>query len=62
LSGGTMPTLAANKIRLIVTGKCNLDCFYCHNEGQVKEDTFARVPDVIRVVDALGLGRVGSTR
>lgn len=35
-----MPVLANEKIRLIVTGKCNLDCFYCHNEGQAKEDTF----------------------
>lgn len=31
-----MPTLANGKIRLIVTAKCNLDCFYCHNEGQAK--------------------------
>jgi GTP 3',8-cyclase len=35
-----MTRLASDKLRLIVTGKCNLDCFYCHNEGQEKEDTF----------------------
>ncbi|QLQ36713.1 radical SAM protein [Micromonospora robiginosa] len=35
-----MPALANEKIRLIVTAKCNLDCFYCHNEGQAKEETF----------------------
>jgi cyclic pyranopterin phosphate synthase len=53
-----MPTLAADKMRLIVTGKCNLDCFYCHNEGQAKEDTFVRMSDLRRVFDALKVGGV----
>jgi GTP 3',8-cyclase len=40
---------ANNRLRLIVTGKCNINCFYCHNEGQPKStgffpsDLFARV-------------------
>lgn len=25
-----------NRLRLIVTADCNLNCFYCHNEGQPK--------------------------
>jgi GTP 3',8-cyclase len=45
--------LAADKLRLIVTGKCNLDCFYCHNEGQAKEDTFMRLDDLRRIADAV---------
>jgi len=27
---------ANHKLRLIVSSACNLDCFYCHNEGQRK--------------------------
>jgi cyclic pyranopterin phosphate synthase len=41
-----MTLMANNKMRLIVTAKCNLDCFYCHNEGQAKEDSFLEL-DVI---------------
>jgi MoaA/NifB/PqqE/SkfB family radical SAM enzyme len=54
-----MPTLAADKMRLIVTGNCNLDCFYCHNEGQAKEDTFAQVDFLTRVIDAVKRAGVG---
>lgn len=32
--------LANERMRLIVTSKCNLDCFYCHNEGQAKGSAF----------------------
>lgn len=28
------------KLRLVVTNKCNLNCFYCHNEGQPKSNGF----------------------
>ncbi|GID31727.1 radical SAM protein [Paractinoplanes brasiliensis] len=45
--------LAAQKLRLITTGACNLACFYCHNEGQAKEDTFARPGDLRRVSTAV---------
>ena len=31
-----MRLLANDKMRIITTAKCNLDCFYCHNEGQEK--------------------------
>jgi len=30
--------LPAGTIRLAVTSRCNMDCFYCHNEGQDKKE------------------------
>jgi cyclic pyranopterin phosphate synthase len=48
-----MLVLANDKMRMIVTGKCNLGCFYCHNEGQAKEDTFASVRYVRDLTSAL---------
>ncbi len=48
-----MTTLANDKLRLIVTGKCNLSCFYCHNEGQAKEETFLAEGLVERVLSAV---------
>lgn len=38
-----MRLLANDKMRIITTAKCNLDCFYCHNEGQEKNDSFLEV-------------------
>jgi cyclic pyranopterin phosphate synthase len=35
--------LANDKMRIIATAKCNLDCFYCHNEGQAKDDSFLEI-------------------
>lgn len=32
-----------HKLRLVVTNQCNLNCFYCHNEGQPKSNTFLSV-------------------
>lgn len=42
INGLTAPkSLWANRrLRLIVTGACNINCFYCHNEGQPKHDRF----------------------
>jgi len=54
-----MPILANDKMRLIVTGKCNLNCFYCHNEGQAKEDSFIRVDEVGAIVEAFRSRRIG---
>lgn len=49
------PMLWANhKLRLIVTSQCNLNCFYCHNEGQPKANTFLSMElfqHLLRVVD-----------
>jgi GTP 3',8-cyclase len=32
-----------HKLRLVVTNQCNLNCFYCHNEGQPKANNFLSV-------------------
>jgi len=32
--------LANDRLRVITTSACNLDCFYCHNEGQLKGSAF----------------------
>lgn len=38
------PMLWSNhKLRLVVTNQCNLNCFYCHNEGQPKSNSFLPV-------------------
>ncbi|MDB5320771.1 MAG: putative molybdenum cofactor biosynthesis protein [Phycisphaerales bacterium] len=34
------PLWANERLRLIITGQCNINCFYCHNEGQPKNDAF----------------------
>lgn len=34
---------ANGKLRLLTTAECNLDCFYCHNEGQGSEHGFIEV-------------------
>jgi len=31
---------ANHKLRLVITNQCNLNCFYCHNEGQPKSSSF----------------------
>lgn len=49
---------ANNKLRLIVTSNCNLNCFYCHNEGQPKsaqyfsDELFDRVLNLIALTKA----------
>ncbi len=48
---------ANHKLRLIVTSKCNLKCFYCHNEGQPKGNDFLStelVHHLLRVVSHRG--------
>jgi cyclic pyranopterin phosphate synthase len=55
--GGIVTLLANGKMRLIVTAKCNLDCFYCHNEGQEKDDSFLEL-DVISSI-ARSFGQAG---
>jgi cyclic pyranopterin phosphate synthase len=49
--------LANEKMRIITTAKCNLDCFYCHNEGQAKDDSFLEIEtlqSVARAMQAVG--------
>lgn len=31
---------ANGKLRLVVTSECNINCFYCHNEGQPKASVY----------------------
>ena len=54
-TAGFPPVWANGKMRLVTTAKCNIACFYCHNEGQPKsssfmgEDLFEHVLELIRV-------------
>ena len=34
------PVWANDRLRLVVTAACNINCFYCHNEGQPKANQF----------------------
>lgn len=42
------------RLRLVITSACNINCFYCHNEGQPKgqeflsESLFAKILEVIQ--------------
>ena len=54
---------ANHKLRLIVSNECNLDCFYCHNEGQPKSSDLLSqnlFSHILRIVDLrhCGLERV----
>lgn len=42
-----------NKLRILVTNRCNYSCSYCHNEGQVKnvKANDMKLNDLIRIVD-----------
>ena len=31
---------ANNRIRFVLTAECNINCFYCHNEGQPKSQKY----------------------
>jgi GTP 3',8-cyclase len=51
--------LANSRMRIITTAKCNLDCFYCHNEGQAKDDSFLEI-SMLRAV-ALAIRTSGTS-
>lgn len=46
---------ANEKLRIVLTGECNINCFYCHNEGQPKSHNyfsdrlFAHLIEIIRL-------------
>lgn len=49
------PIWANGKLRLVVTGQCNIDCFYCHNEGQAKVPVFFDEPLFGRVTELFNI-------
>lgn len=54
-----------NGIRMSVTQKCNLNCFYCHREGEKNRKTKEMTPDeikkIIEIAAKLGIKRVKIT-
>ena len=50
--------LGRGDLRISLTGKCNLGCGYCHNEGQVKCDHTPEIwkPSAQDVIDLIRLG------
>lgn len=48
-------SLCWDKIRILVTNKCNYKCAFCHNEGQGKVSTpqNLKIEDFKRIVDAI---------
>ena len=42
---------ANDRLRLVVTAACNINCFYCHNEGQPKGNEFISDAMFRRVVE-----------
>lgn len=42
---------ANDRLRLVVTAACNINCFYCHNEGQPKGNQFLSDALFARVVE-----------
>lgn len=41
-------------LRISVTQECNLDCIYCHNEGQESDDGLMSVEEIHDIVDVTG--------
>jgi len=53
-----------NGMRISVTQRCNLDCFYCHKEGQnpsKKEMTPSEIEKIIVVGDKIGIKKLKLT-
>jgi len=54
-----------NDIRISITQKCNLNCFYCHKEGEEEKTTKEMTPDeikkIIEIAAKLGIKRVKIT-
>lgn len=47
---------ANNRLRLVVTNECNLNCFYCHNEGQPKSSDFLSLDLFAQIIRLIGSG------
>lgn len=50
--------VANGRLRLFLTSDCNLACFYCHNEGQPKGQSYMARPMIEQVVDLVRGGEV----
>jgi cyclic pyranopterin phosphate synthase len=54
-----------DNLRLSVTQRCNLKCFYCHREGEdysaVTEMTNGEIERIIRIAVSLGILKVKLT-
>lgn len=50
-----------SSLRISITSRCNLNCFYCHNEGQngyENEISPKEIVEIIKVAAGLGIRRV----
>lgn len=50
--------LPRGNVRLAITNKCNMNCFYCHNEGQTKGNrdlSYDSFTEIINVAKKFGL-------
>ena len=50
-----------SSLRISITSRCNLNCFYCHNEGQngyENEISVKEIVEIIKVAAGLGIRRV----
>lgn len=45
-----MTTIKSNYLRISVTDKCNLSCYYCHREGQINLSNYCLTSDDIRFI------------
>ena len=53
-----------NSLRLSITQRCNLSCFYCHNEGQEKntqELSPAEIEAIAKAASSLGISKLKVT-
>ncbi|MGP3667089.1 MAG: GTP 3',8-cyclase MoaA [Candidatus Bathyarchaeota archaeon] len=51
-------------LRISLTQKCNLKCFYCHKEGEVKENnemTSGEIEKIVKVASYFGVSKVKLT-
>jgi len=63
-----MPELPVKVLRVAVTQRCNLNCIYCHHEGECsqsdngrKEITKEEIEDLLKVSKELGIRKVRFT-
>ena len=53
-----------DSLRISITQRCNLDCAYCHKEGQLSSDKELSLEEIRKVVDAakeVGINKIKIT-